>query len=314
MEAEKTDNYKGISVDIIIPTLNESSSLGTLLESIKSHKFVNNVSTLIIDGGSTDNTIDICKKNNVMFLKQKGKGKGEAMKQAVEYSSADIVVFMDGDGTYSIDDFEKMIDPIINDESDMVVGVRSKETREKNSITTFNSIGNTLFNKFINFSMKTNVKDSLSGYRAMRRDVFNDLILLSSHFEIEVEMTVESLNKGYRISEVPISYLTRKNTETKLNPVSDGIKIGRTLLFIIMNIRPLLFFSLFSLVFFALAIFFGAVIIYDRYILGGGVYTPFAVLSALLFILGSICLVLGLISELIVRSRKRLEFQISRKL
>jgi dolichol-phosphate mannosyltransferase len=126
-------------------------------------------------------------------------------------------------------------------------------------------------------------------------------------------MTVESLNKGYRISEIPISYFNRKNTETKLNPVGDGIKIARTLLFIIMNIRPLLFFSIFSLGFFILAVGFTVVIFYNRYVLEGGIYTPFAILSAMLFILGSMCLVLGLISELIVRSRKRLEFQISRK-
>ena len=107
------------------------------------------------------------------------------MKQAVQHSNADVIVFMDGDGTYSIDDFEKMVGPIIDDKADMVVGNRSKKTREKNSITTFNSFGNNIFNKFINFSMKSNVQDSLSGYRAIRRKVFNDLILLSQHFEIE---------------------------------------------------------------------------------------------------------------------------------
>jgi dolichol-phosphate mannosyltransferase len=304
---------KNLTIEIIIPTLNEGNSIGKLIQSINKIKIPQKISILVIDGGSNDQTIKICQDLNVNVIQQKGRGKGNAMKEAAEISKSEIIVFIDGDDTYSASDLPKLLLPIIEDKADMVVGVRSKKIREKNSITTFNSLGNTLFNKFINFSMKSNVQDSLSGYRAIRRDMFNDLILLSSHFEIEVEMTVESLNKGYRISEVPISYFNRKNTETKLNPIGDGIKIGRTLIFIIMNIRPLLFFSLFSLSFFLLAIGFTSVIFYNRYVLGGVIYTPFAILSAMLFILGSLCLVLGLISELIVRSRKRLEFQISRK-
>jgi len=77
--------------------------------------------------------------------------------------------------------------------------------------------------------------------------VFKDLILFSDSFEIEVEMTVEAIAKGYRVLEVPISYRKRTGTITKLNPRVDGLKIGHTLLFILMNVNPLKFFGVISL-------------------------------------------------------------------
>lgn len=305
---EKTENEKNVTIDIIIPTLNEGASLGPLLESIRSHKFTHTVSTFIIDGGSTDDTAEICKKHGVVFLKQKRKGKGEAMKQAVNYSNADIVVFMDGDDTYSINDFENIIQPLIDDSADMAVGSRINNQMEKGSITIINKIGNSLFNKIINFALKDTLTDSLSGYRAIRKEVFSDLVLLSNHFEIEVEMTVEALSQGYRIKEIPIKYVNRKKTETKLNPIDDGIKIGKTLLFVIMNIRPVLFFSIFASGFIGLGLVTGIWVLYQRYVLDGSLYTPLVVLTTLFIIMGTMSIVLGLISELIVRSRKRMEY------
>src|SRR5690348_12044251 len=204
----KTMNEK-LSVEIIIPTLNEESSIGQLIKNIKSEVVPANISISVIDGGSVDRTIEICKKENVKVSVQKGKGKGRAMKEAVDNSVADIIVFIDGDGTYSIKDLTALLEPLINNKMDMVVGSRISGKREKGSISKFNIIGNKWFNRFINFAMKSKVTDSLSGYRSMWKNVFDDLVLLSDSFEIEVEITVEALSKGYRILEVPISYGNR---------------------------------------------------------------------------------------------------------
>jgi len=310
---EELKMSQDLKIDIILPTLNEEVSISSLIQNIKSHKFQNNVSVLVIDGQSTDNTVELCRKLGVEVIVQRQKGKGAAMKQAVEYSDADIIVFMDGDGTYSIEDFEKIISPIIKNQADMVVGSRTMGNSEKGSITTFNKLGNKLFNATINFGMKTKLTDSLTGYRALRKKTFEDLVLLSNGFDIEVEMTVESLSQGYRVIEVPIQYKNRKNSETKLNPFQDGTKITKTLLFVIMNIRPILFFGLFSSVFFVIGAYFGLLLLYQRYVLDSGVYTPFAILASLLLILGVLLLILGLVSELTVRSRRRIEYLIKKK-
>lgn len=310
--AQKMYSKKEVRIEIIIPTLNEEDTIEKLIQEIKNEKLPVSTSVLIIDGGSKDNTVDICKKQNVRVIKQKGKGKGAAMVEAIENTDADIVVFIDGDGTYSVSDLQSILEPILLDKADMVVGSRISGDAEKGSISRLNKIGNKLFNKTINFAFKSKVTDSLSGYRAFRREIFRDLILFSTNFEIEVEMTVESLAKGYRVLEVPIRYGKRKGTPTKLNPAIDGTKIATTLLFISMNVYPLKFFSLFALGFIILGMIPASQAIFEKITLGEVSSFPSVVLSTLLFVTGGLAFVVGLVSELVVRSRKRLEYILKR--
>lgn len=309
MSNQDTSAY---SIEVIIPTLNEESTIGKLIESINSLKISNKISILVIDGGSTDNTVKICKEHNVRVVKQKGRGKGIAMRESVEHTNAEIIVFIDGDGTYSAADLKSLINPILNDEAEMVVGSRVLGKMEKGAITLLNTLGNKMFNKTINFALKSNVTDSLTGYRALRRDTFNDLVLFSSNFEIEVEMTVEALAKGYRVIEIPVSYGNRVNSKTKLNPVNDGLKIARTLLFITMNVNPLKFFGLFTLGFIVIGMIPASQVLYEKILLGEIVSIPSVILATLLFVSGAISLVIGLLSELVVRSRRRIEYLISK--
>jgi len=310
---KKEDLKEGLEVEIIIPTLNEEAAIGQLLRDIKSQKFPVQISTLVIDGGSTDNTVNICRKESVTVIKQRTKGKGNAMREVVDKSEADIIVFIDGDGTYSIDDLGSLLEPLLTDKADMVVGSRILGKREKGSISTLNLIGNRWFNKAINFAMNFVVTDSLSGYRALYKDTFKDLILFSDNFEIEVEMTVEALAKGYRVTEVPISYRTRKGTSTKLNPFEDGVKIGKTLLFILMNVHPLKFFGIITLGFIIAGLFPGIFVLYEKIAFGEIVSMPSVVFSALLFTAGGISMVVGLLAELVVRSRRRIEFMLRKR-
>ena len=144
-----------------------------------------------------------------------------------------------GIGTYYVSDLESVLEPLLNDRADMVVGSRIQGKREKGAISGFNSLGNKLFNNMINFAMKSSVTDSLSGYRALYKKTFNDLILFSNSFEIEVEMTVEVIAKGYRILEVPINYGARKErSDTKLDPLGDGARIGKMSAFCFNECHP----------------------------------------------------------------------------
>ena len=308
---EKFSN--AIKADIIIPTLNEESSIRQIIHSIRSHSFPIQVSIFVIDGGSIDKTVEICKEEKVQIIKQKGKGKGTAMREAVNVSNADIIIFIDGDGTYYVEDLEKLLEPLLNEKADMVVGSRLMGKREKGSISRMNTLGNKLFNRTINFAMNSRVTDSLSGYRAMRIETFRDLVLFSSNFEIEVEMTVEALAKGYRVLEVPIRYGNRKDSNTKLDTKADGIKIARTLLFISMNVNPIKFFGIITIGFIVLGSYPAAQVIFEKITLGEIVSIPSVTLAALLYVTGALSFVVGLVSELVVRSRRRLEYLISRK-
>ena len=271
-----------LTIEIIIPTLNEELTIRELIEDIRSCNLPLKVSILVVDGGSTDRTLDICKKGNVKFIVQKERGKGSAIREAVGNSGADIVVFIDADGTYSFSDLELLLEPLLNNKADIIVGSRMQGKRQKRSISILNTFGNKLFNKAINFAMKSSLTDCLSGYRALFRNTFNDLVLFSDNFEIEVEMTVEALAKGYRVLEVPISYKPRRaGSNTKLNPLGDGMTIGRTLLFILMNVNPLKFFGIFSLGFFVVALWPTAQVLYQKIVHGEIISMPAVVLSAL---------------------------------
>jgi dolichol-phosphate hexosyltransferase len=311
---ETTPGTWNITVEIIIPTLNEEETIGELIRNIHSSSLPFDLSILVIDGRSTDGTLDICKREKVRFIIQKGKGKGSAMREAVELSDADIIVFIDGDGTYSLADLELLLQPLLSGESDIVIGSRVLGRREKGAIPIFNNSGNKIFNRAISFAMKTTITDSLSGYRALFRKTFRDLLLISDAFEIEVEMTVEALAKGYRVLEVPVSYGLRRGSTTKLDPLRDGIKIARTLLFILMNLNPLKFFAIIALGFFVAGIYPAVQVLHEKIYLGQIISMPSVVLSSLLFMTGTISLVVGMVSELVVRSRRRLEYLINRNL
>jgi glycosyltransferase involved in cell wall biosynthesis len=302
------------TVEIIIPTLNEGQSIAETIDKVRAVTLPFNVSILVIDGGSTDNTIEICKKKNVRVVMQKGKGKGRAMREAVNQTGADIVVFIDGDGTYPVKELGSLVFPLLEDKADMVVGARVRAQSESGSILPLNALGNRIFNKAINFALNSSVSDSLSGYRALHRKTFNELVLFSDKFEIEVEMTVEALAQGYRILEVPINYSSRKGSKAKLDPVSDGTRIARFLLFILMNVNPLKFFSLIALGFYAAGCYPAYYVLLEKFSTGEvQIAIPAVVLSSLLFVTGTISVVVGLLSELVVRSRRRLEYLINKK-
>jgi glycosyltransferase involved in cell wall biosynthesis len=315
LSGQEQKTFSQLKVEVIIPTLNEEPTIGKLIGDIRSSILPVKVSILVIDGGSKDRTLDICKKENVRVIIQRSKGKGCAMREAAEHTDADIIVFIDGDSTYYVSDLESVLEPLLNDRADMVVGSRIQGKREKGAISAFNSLGNKLFNNMINFAMKSSVTDSLSGYRALYKKTFNDLILFSNSFEIEVEMTVEAIAKGYRILEVPINYAARKErSDTKLDPLGDGARIGKMLLFVLMNVTPLKFFGIVSLVFFAAALWPGAQVFYEKIFQGHIISMPSAVLASLLFVAGSLSMVVGMVSELVVRSRRRLEYLLNKKL
>jgi dolichol-phosphate mannosyltransferase len=298
---------------VIIPTLNEAETIGDLIDKVKEVELPAKVSIFVIDGGSSDDTLEICKRKHVKFMVQRRKGKGNAMREAVDHVEGEVIVFIDGDGTYPVKDLSSLVMPLLEDKADMVVGSRTRDRRQKGSIVGFNALGNRIFNRAINFALKSSVTDSLSGYRALRRRTFKELILFTDRFEIEVEMTVEALAKGMRILEVPINYGIRKGSKTKLDPLNDGARIARSLLFILMNVNPLKFFGLISLSFFIVGSYPAYYVIHERITMGEIISIPAVILSSLLFVTGTISLVVGLLSELVVRSRRRLEYLMKKK-
>ncbi len=283
---------KGICV--VIPTLNEEKGIVDTIRKIP--KKVDNwpVEILVIDGHSKDKTIELAKKEGAKVVTQKGRGKGIAMIEAIGMVDSEILVYVDGDNTYDVASLEKLVAPIINDECEMAVASRI-EDMENGAITSFNKLGNIFFNLVTRLVYRKNIRDMLSGYRAIKTERLQDLSLTSIGFEIETELTVQALENNFRIKEIPLHY-RRRSGNTKLNPIRDGYYILRTLLFMIWGTRPLRFFGLVGF-----SSFIAGVIVALRASL---------LLGGFLVILGVQLISFGVLADMNLKSNKRLEVKL----
>jgi len=230
---EQDIHHNNDNVTIIIPTLNEAKGIGKVIDAFKEQGYTN---ILVIDGNSKDKTREIAKEKGARVVIQSGKGKGQAVAEAFSLVNTDVAVLIDGDGTYDPYDVEKMIEPIREGIAEHVIGNRLINY-EKGAFTRLNVIGNKILNWLFRVTYGVELYDILSGYRALTRDVYKSVNLTKNGFEVETELTVETLAKGFRIVEVPINYYKRHG-ETKLSPLGDGLKIGRTIIEMLVRYNP----------------------------------------------------------------------------
>ncbi|MDK2782818.1 MAG: dolichol-phosphate hexosyltransferase [Thermococcaceae archaeon] len=220
-------------VTILIPTKNEEDGIGWVIDEFKKLGY-NNI--LVIDGHSTDRTREIAEAKGAKVVLQSGRGKGQAVAEAFKMIDTPVVVIIDGDGTYDPKDVEKMLQPIERGMADHVIGNRLINF-EKGAFTRLNLIGNKIFNWFFRFIYGVEVHDLLTGYRALTRELYKSVELEKHGFEIETELTVETIAKGFRLAEVPINYYKRKG-KANLHPIKDGWRIGKTIIELLVRYNP----------------------------------------------------------------------------
>jgi dolichol-phosphate mannosyltransferase len=298
-----------MNVCILIPTLNEESTIGDIIGGFQSQGFTN---ILVMDGNSTDRTVEIAREKGARVEIQRGKGKGLAVRQAFELieDDVDVIVIIDGDGTYRPSDVGKLLDPIRNDEADHVIGNRFADY-EGGAFTRLNLFGDKALNRLFGLGYGIRFEDMLSGYRALKREVVKEMNLNKSGFEIEAEMTVESVKKDIRTEEAPISYRRRIKTETKLHPLRDGARIGYTLYDLVKTYNPILYFGLFGILFILIGIISGAYVVSDW--LSGISRVPLTIFTALMIITGFLMFTFGLLGDLLVTLQKELIREIRRR-
>lgn len=216
---------------ILIPTLNEELAIKTLIKDCK--KITEKV--IVIDGLSSDRTIEFAEQSGADILRCEKKGKGFALihgfKHILNVSDVSYVAYLDGDNTYDPEDIRTLYLEIQNDhDCDLLIGNRFPK-REKGTITRLNMIGNKIFSKLVSKIVKQKITDTQSGLRVMSKEVIEFLSnsLESKNFEIETEMIIKTAKKGFKIGEIPIRY-SKRDGETKLNPLQDGFRILRTII------------------------------------------------------------------------------------
>lgn len=215
---------------VLIPCFNEALTIGKVVDDFKNQ--IPNADIYVYDNNSTDNTVDIARQHGAIVVHAPIQGKGAVVKQMFNEIDADVYLMVDGDATYPARYAPMLINEIENG-CDMMLGDRLSANYFESNKRPFHNIGNKLVCYLVNKFYKGNVSDVMTGYRAFSKS-FVECIkkdnILSNGFEIETEMTIYALKRGYLIKSIPIEYKERpKGSNSKLRTFTDGRKILHTI-------------------------------------------------------------------------------------
>jgi dolichol-phosphate hexosyltransferase len=280
-------------VCILIPTLNEAPTIGNVVREFKALGY-NHI--LVIDGKSTDNTVKLAREAGANVRTQSGKGKGNAIIEAFEVIEQPYILMLDGDGTYSSKDAEKMLTPLFLG-FDQVIGDRLINA-EQGSFSTLNLFGNHMLNILFKIAHSRDLHDILSGYRAFTKLAVHQMNLTEKGFEIETEISVEAVRNGQRTMIVPIKYMRRPGTATKLSPFHDGIKIVSTIYRLARVNNPMFYFGLMGVFTTILGLLTGVFVLLEW--LNHIEHIPLTILTVLLIVVGIEIFMFGMISDMLL--------------
>lgn len=218
-------------ITILIPCHNEEKGIGTVIDTVPIHflkRMGYKIEIIVINNNSTDRTAYIAKKRGARVVVETKKGKGNAIITGFNSISPDtkFIVMLDGDNTYKSREIPRLIEPLMNDFCDVVIGSRLSGKMKKNSFKLQNRVVNWGYTFLVRQFYRTNITDVLSGYFAWKKEVLEVLIphLSSKGFEIEMEMITKMKKLGFEVYSVPITYDQREG-HTKIEAIKDGLKI-----------------------------------------------------------------------------------------
>jgi glycosyltransferase involved in cell wall biosynthesis len=240
----------GRRVALMLPCLNEGLTIGKVIRDFR--HVLPSLEIYVFDNGSTDRSAEIARAEGAKVISVCRRGKGHVVRKMFESVEADIYVMVDSDDTYDAKGLLKLMEPVLEDEADMVVGSRLTD-HSPQAFRKFHRFGNFLIIRLINLIFGSQLTDILSGYRVMSRQFVKNIPFMRDGFEVETELTVYSLIYGFVVKEIALSYRQRPaNSHSKLKTFSDGYKVLLTIIWLARDLRPLLFFASASLFIFLL--------------------------------------------------------------
>ena len=243
-----TKTYTGVIMDkiaVLIPCYNESKTIGKVVRDFK--ELLPESVIYVYDNNSDDDTAEIAAREGAVVRYERAQGKGNVIRRMFREIDAQAYIMIDGDDTYPAENAAQMIELVLEDGADMVVGDRLSSTYFTENKRPFHNMGNTLVRAWINRLFDNDIKDVMTGYRAFSYNFVKTFPVLSRGFEIETEMTIHAVDKKMTVRNVIIDYRDRPDgSESKLNTYSDGMKVLWTILRLFKDYRPKQFFTLLS--------------------------------------------------------------------
>ncbi len=294
-----------------IPCLNEEAGIGNVINKIT--KQIPKCKIIVYDNGSVDNSVKIALKNGAEVRHISKKGKGNVVRVMFsDQIDGDFFIMIDGDDTYDVSKINKMLDLMRKYKYDMIVGKRVHS--DSLAYRKGHVLGNRFFSNFVNFFFGRDITDIFSGFRIFSKRFIKTFPLISQEFEVEAELTIHALEQRLSVAEYDCNYSSRiDGSSSKLSTFKDGIKILRLILILIKDEKPLLFFTILSIIFLLFSLISGIPVIRDFYLTGLVEKMPSAILAGCLMILSFLSFFSGLILDIIRKVRfenKRMNFLI----
>ena len=213
---------------MLIPSLNEERNISDVIQLLKQLGYDN---ILVIDGKSSDRTVETAKDLGANVIIQNGNGKGAALREAFEHADSDFVVIMDADGSMNPKEIPLLIEGLSSG-ADVVKGSRFLHSGHSYDMTLIRRIGNQLFILLVNWFWSADYTDLCYGFGAFRKDAIRKLSphLKSTNFEIETEVFIKAKKLGLKVAETPSVELRRGHGKSNLHSLRDGLSILRTIL------------------------------------------------------------------------------------
>jgi len=281
-----------LKIVVGIPAFNEEKNIAVLITQLK--KIADKI--IVCNDGSTDLTSEIAEElGATMINHKKNLGYGAAIRSIFLKSKdldGDILVTFDADGQHRIEDINKVINPIINGESDLVIGSRFLDESAK-EVPRYRKAGIKLITKITNATIKKQLTDSQSGFRAYSKKVLNELNPSELGMGISTEILIKASAKNFRISEVPIKIVYDGDTSTH-NPISHGSSVLLSTIKFTSIEHPLKFYGIPSMIFFAIGLLFTSLSI-EYYADIGRLNTNLTLIGAGSILIAVVLLVTGIL-------------------
>lgn len=289
------------NIAVIIPCFNEEAAIAKVVSDFA--EALPGATIYVYDNNSTDQTAEVALAAGAELRFEPLPGKGNVVRRMFADIEADVFVMVDGDDTYDAAAAPAMVEKLVNEHLDLVNCRR--QTNIRDAYRSGHRLGNRVLTGVISNIFGKRLNDILSGYKAMSRRFVKSMPLLSTGFEVETELAIHALELRMPIGEITADYKERPiGSESKLSTFKDGFRILRTILQLVKEEKPVVFFSFIAALLAALSVAI-AVPIFLEYIETGLVpRLPTAVLSTGLMMLSCLSLTCGMILDTVTRGRR----------
>lgn len=225
--ASKSERHEKPILSIILPVFNESATFKTLIEQLLA-KRMNNIDKeiIIVESNSTDNSRELVmnykdRPGVKIILQDKPHGKGNAVREGLDYATGDVVLIQDADLEYDLNDYEALVEPVISFRKPFVLGARHggnwkmRHFNDQTRLATYFNFGHVLFTGLLNLLYGQRMKDPFTMFKVFHRDCLYNLKFECDRFDFDFELVIKLIRKGYTPVEIPVNYYSRSYKEGK---------------------------------------------------------------------------------------------------